>query len=82
MQRHEGKIFAPMAYSVVSALITSLVLSLTLVTFQAGSVWVIQTNIGSKTHHDSSLSHVRSNHSGSAYDCQLFIRYKFHNSII
>ena len=33
MQRHEGKIFAPMAYSVVSALITSLVLSLTLVPF-------------------------------------------------
>ena len=31
MQRHEGKIFAPMAYSVVAALITSLVLSLTLV---------------------------------------------------
>ncbi|MBL8427087.1 MAG: efflux RND transporter permease subunit [Dechloromonas sp.] len=35
MQRHEGKIFAPMAYSVVSALITSLVLSLTLVPFLA-----------------------------------------------
>lgn len=33
MQRHEGKIFAPMAYSVVSALITSLILSLTLVPF-------------------------------------------------
>jgi len=33
MQRHEGKIFAPMAYSVVAALITSLVLSLTLVPF-------------------------------------------------
>ena len=31
MQRHEGKIFAPMAYSVVAALITSLVLALTLV---------------------------------------------------
>ena len=29
MQRHEGKIFAPMAYSVVAALITSLILSLT-----------------------------------------------------
>ncbi len=33
MQRHEGKIFAPMAYSVVAALITSLILSLTLVPF-------------------------------------------------
>jgi cobalt-zinc-cadmium resistance protein CzcA len=33
MQRHEGKIFAPMAYSVVAALITSLVLSFTLVPF-------------------------------------------------
>lgn len=33
MQRHEGKIFSPMAYSVVAALITSLVLALTLVPF-------------------------------------------------
>lgn len=31
MQRHEGKIFAPMAYSVVAALVASLILSLTLV---------------------------------------------------
>jgi cobalt-zinc-cadmium resistance protein CzcA len=31
MQRHEGRIFAPMAYSVVSALVGALVLSLTLV---------------------------------------------------
>jgi cobalt-zinc-cadmium resistance protein CzcA len=31
LQRHEGRIFAPMAYSVVAALITSLILSLTLV---------------------------------------------------
>src|SRR4029077_644694 len=31
LQRHEGRIFAPMAYSVTSALIVSLVLSLTLV---------------------------------------------------
>jgi len=31
LQRHEGRIFAPMAYSVVSALIGSLVVSLTLV---------------------------------------------------
>ncbi|HSU77847.1 MAG TPA: efflux RND transporter permease subunit, partial [Burkholderiales bacterium] len=31
LQRHEGRIFAPMAYSVVSALIGALILSLTLV---------------------------------------------------
>src|SRR2546423_4165704 len=31
LQRHEGRIFAPMAYSVVSALIGTLILSLTLV---------------------------------------------------
>src|SRR6185436_5581211 len=31
LQRHEGRIFAPMAYSVVSALIGSLIVSLTLV---------------------------------------------------
>src|SRR5258708_9434086 len=31
LQRHEGRIFAPMAYSVVSALVRALVLSLTLV---------------------------------------------------
>jgi heavy metal efflux system protein len=31
LQRHEGRIFAPMAYSVVSALVVSLILSLTLV---------------------------------------------------
>ncbi len=31
LQRHEGRIFAPMAYSVVSALIASLILSLTFV---------------------------------------------------
>jgi cobalt-zinc-cadmium resistance protein CzcA len=31
LQRHEGRIFAPMAYSVVSALVASLLLSLTLV---------------------------------------------------
>jgi cobalt-zinc-cadmium resistance protein CzcA len=35
MQRHEGKIFAPMAYSVVAALVASLILSLTLVPFLA-----------------------------------------------
>ena len=31
LQRHEGRIFAPMAYSVVSALVGALILSLTLV---------------------------------------------------
>ena len=31
LQRHEGRIFAPMAYSVTSALIASLIFSLTLV---------------------------------------------------
>ncbi|MFT4101562.1 MAG: CusA/CzcA family heavy metal efflux RND transporter [Burkholderiaceae bacterium] len=31
LQRHEGRIFAPMAYSVTAALITALILSLTLV---------------------------------------------------
>lgn len=31
LQRHEGRIFAPMAYSVVSALVASLLISLTLV---------------------------------------------------
>jgi cobalt-zinc-cadmium resistance protein CzcA len=31
LQRHEGRIFAPMAYSVTSALICSLIFSLTLV---------------------------------------------------
>src|SRR5439155_9668134 len=31
LQRHEGRIFAPMAYTVVSALIGSLLISLTLV---------------------------------------------------
>ena len=35
MQRHEGKIFTPMAYSVVAALVTSLILALTLVPFLA-----------------------------------------------
>ncbi|WP_153147872.1 efflux RND transporter permease subunit [Dechloromonas sp. H13] len=33
MQRHEGKIFSPMAFSVVGALVTSLILSFTLVPF-------------------------------------------------
>lgn len=37
MQRHEGKIFAPMAYSVVAALIVALIASLTLVPAAANS---------------------------------------------
>jgi heavy metal efflux system protein len=40
LQRHEGRIFAPMAYSVVSALIASLVLSLTLVPLL--SYWLLK----------------------------------------
>ena len=40
LQRHEGRIFAPMAYSVVSALIASLVLSLTLVPLL--SYWLLR----------------------------------------
>ena len=39
LQRHEGRIFAPMAYSVVSALIGALVMSLTLVPLLA-STWL------------------------------------------
>jgi heavy metal efflux system protein len=40
LQRHEGRIFSPMAYSVVSALIASLVLSLTLVPLL--SYWLLK----------------------------------------
>ncbi|MCX7274902.1 MAG: CusA/CzcA family heavy metal efflux RND transporter [Burkholderiales bacterium] len=40
LQRHEGRIFAPMAYSVVSALIASLLLSLTLVPLL--SYWLLR----------------------------------------
>jgi heavy metal efflux system protein len=40
LQRHEGRIFAPMAYSVVSALIASLILSLTLVPLL--SYWLLK----------------------------------------
>lgn len=40
LQRHEGRIFAPMAYSVVSALIASLILSLTLVPLL--SYWLLR----------------------------------------
>src|SRR6267142_6780433 len=38
LQRHEGRIFAPMAYSVVFALIGALVLSLTLVPLLASAM--------------------------------------------
>ncbi len=40
LQRHEGRIFAPMAYSVVSALVASLLLSLTLVPLL--SYWLLR----------------------------------------
>ena len=40
LQRHEGRIFAPMAYSVVSALVASLILSLTLVPLLA--YWLLR----------------------------------------
>lgn len=40
LQRHEGRIFSPMAYSVVSALLASLVLSLTLVPLL--SYWLLR----------------------------------------
>ena len=41
LQRHEGRIFAPMAYTVVSALIGSLLFSLTLVPLL--SLWLLST---------------------------------------
>jgi len=43
LQRHEGRIFAPMAYSVVSALVGALVLSLTLVPLLASRM--LRTNL-------------------------------------
>ncbi len=43
LQRHEGRIFAPMAYSVVSALIASLLLSLTLVPLLCH--WLLRGNL-------------------------------------
>ena len=43
LQRHEGRIFAPMAYSVTSALITSLIISLTLVPLLC--LWMLRRNI-------------------------------------
>ncbi|HTO50034.1 MAG TPA: CusA/CzcA family heavy metal efflux RND transporter [Burkholderiales bacterium] len=43
LQRHEGRIFAPMAWSVTSALVGSLVLSLTLVPLLC--YWLLRKNI-------------------------------------
>lgn len=43
LQRHEGRIFAPMAYSVVSALIASLLVSLTVVPLLCH--WVLRKNL-------------------------------------
>ena len=43
LQRHEGRIFAPMAYSVTSALIGSLIISLTLVPLLC--LWMLRRNI-------------------------------------
>ena len=40
LERHEGKIFAPMAYTVTSALIGSLVVSLTVIPMQIGRAHV------------------------------------------
>jgi heavy metal efflux system protein len=50
LQRYEGRIFAPMAYSVTSALIGSLVLSLTLVPMLC--LWFLRGKI---PHHDNRL---------------------------
>ncbi len=47
LQRHEGRIFAPMAYSVTSALIGSLILSFTLVPLFC--LWLLRDRI---PHHD------------------------------
>ncbi len=43
LQRHEGRIFAPMAYSVTSALIGSLILSLTLVPLLC--LWLLRNKL-------------------------------------
>ena len=50
LQRHEGRIFAPMAYSVTSALIGSLILSLTVVPLLC--LWLLRDKI---PHHDNRL---------------------------
>jgi len=46
LQRHEGRIFAPMAYTIVSALIGSLVFSLTLVPVMC--VYLLENSAGEK----------------------------------
>ncbi len=46
LQRHEGRIFAPMAWSVTSALVGSLVLSLTLVPLAC--YWLLRRNLPEK----------------------------------
>ena len=43
LQRHEGRIFAPMAWSVTSALVGALVLSLTVVPFLC--LWLLRGNL-------------------------------------
>jgi cobalt-zinc-cadmium resistance protein CzcA len=43
MQRHEGKIFAPMAWSVTSALVAALIFSITLVPLLA--YWLLRKNV-------------------------------------
>ena len=43
LQRHEGRIFAPMAWSVTSALVGSLILSLTVVPLLC--LWMLQKNL-------------------------------------
>ena len=50
LQRHEGRIFAPMAWSVTSALVGSLVLSLTLVPLAC--YWLLRRNL---PEHDNAL---------------------------
>src|SRR5437879_11801577 len=43
LQRHEGRIFAPMAWSVTSALVGSLIMSLTLVPLLC--LWMLRKNL-------------------------------------
>ncbi|MFM8332596.1 MAG: efflux RND transporter permease subunit [Candidatus Methylumidiphilus sp.] len=50
LQRHEGRIFSPMAYSVTSALVGSLILSLTLVPLLC--YYLLRKNL---PHHDNAL---------------------------
>ncbi len=52
LQRHEGRIFAPMAWSVTSALVGSLILSLTLVPLLC--LWLLPKNLPG---HDNALVH-------------------------